>query len=93
MDPTCVLCVTCFKQSPHRHHKYKMSTSNGGGCCDCGDNEAWKSDPYCNEHIVSGFVLIFVLFCLYFYLFIFFYTFFLVGNRKTKGKFYHHRTY
>lgn len=24
MDPTCVLCVDCFKQSAHRHHKYKM---------------------------------------------------------------------
>ena len=24
MDSTCVLCVDCFKQSPHRHHKYKM---------------------------------------------------------------------
>jgi E3 ubiquitin-protein ligase UBR2 len=24
MDSTCVLCVDCFKQSAHRHHKYKM---------------------------------------------------------------------
>lgn len=53
MDPTCVLCVNCFKQSAHKNHKYKMSTSSGGGCCDCGDNEAWKRDPYCDEHIVS----------------------------------------
>ncbi|XP_055680876.1 E3 ubiquitin-protein ligase UBR1 [Lutzomyia longipalpis] len=51
MDPTCVLCVNCFKQSAHRHHKYKMGTSNGGGCCDCGDAEAWKRDPYCDQHI------------------------------------------
>uniref|UniRef100_A0A1L8DT83 E3 ubiquitin-protein ligase n=1 Tax=Nyssomyia neivai TaxID=330878 RepID=A0A1L8DT83_9DIPT len=51
MDPTCVLCVNCFKQSAHRHHKYKMGTSNGGGCCDCGDAEAWKRDPYCEQHI------------------------------------------
>lgn len=27
MDPTCVLCATCFKKSTHRNHKYKMSTS------------------------------------------------------------------
>lgn len=53
MDPTCVLCVNCFKQSAHRHHKYKMGTSAGGGCCDCGDNEAWKQDHYCDEHKVS----------------------------------------
>ncbi|XP_055915435.1 E3 ubiquitin-protein ligase UBR1 isoform X1 [Eupeodes corollae] len=50
MDLTCVLCVNCFKQSPHRYHKYKMSTSGGGGCCDCGDEEAWKKDHYCDEH-------------------------------------------
>lgn len=50
MDPTCVLCVSCFKQSSHRHHKYKMSTSHGGGCCDCGDPEAWKKDAYCDQH-------------------------------------------
>lgn len=58
MDPTCVLCVNCFKQSAHKNHKYKMSTSSGGGCCDCGDNEAWKHDPYCDEHIVSHFIYI-----------------------------------
>ncbi|GAB0094295.1 E3 ubiquitin-protein ligase [Sergentomyia squamirostris] len=51
MDPTCVLCVNCFKQSAHRHHKYKMGTSSGGGCCDCGDTEAWKREPYCEQHI------------------------------------------
>ncbi|XP_046403527.1 E3 ubiquitin-protein ligase UBR2 isoform X2 [Ischnura elegans] len=50
LDSTCVLCVHCFKASPHRHHKYKMGTSCGGGCCDCGDLEAWKSEPYCADH-------------------------------------------
>lgn len=50
MDPTCVLCSSCFKKSSHRLHKYKMSTSGGGGCCDCGDSEAWKRDPSCEEH-------------------------------------------
>lgn len=52
MDPTCVLCVNCFKQSAHRRHKYKMGTSAGGGCCDCGDAEAWKQDSSCDEHKV-----------------------------------------
>ena len=28
-----------------------MSTSGGGGYCDCGDTEAWKSDPYCLLHL------------------------------------------
>ncbi|XP_063240177.1 E3 ubiquitin-protein ligase UBR2 [Bacillus rossius redtenbacheri] len=50
MDSTCVLCVDCFKQSAHRYHKYKMGTSGGGGCCDCGDTEAWKTEPFCDIH-------------------------------------------
>ncbi|XP_044730986.1 E3 ubiquitin-protein ligase UBR2 isoform X2 [Chrysoperla carnea] len=53
MDGTCVLCVDCFKQSAHRNHKYKMGTSSGGGCCDCGDDEAWKSEPYCDIHLIG----------------------------------------
>ncbi len=27
-----------------------MHTSDGGGYCDCGDTEAWKSDAYCDIH-------------------------------------------
>ncbi|XP_050524886.1 E3 ubiquitin-protein ligase UBR2 [Daktulosphaira vitifoliae] len=50
MDSTCVLCVDCFKKSSHKNHKYKMGTSYGGGCCDCGDVEAWKQDAYCQTH-------------------------------------------
>ena len=50
-DPTCVLCVDCFKASVHRHHKYRMSMSGGGGYCDCGDGEAWKSGPFCDIHL------------------------------------------
>lgn len=53
MDSTCVLCVDCFKNSEHRFHKYKMGTSGGGGCCDCGDTEAWKKAPFCDVHIVG----------------------------------------
>ena len=52
-DRTCVLCVDCFKQSEHRHHRYKMSVSCGGGCCDCGDGEAWKTHPHCATHILG----------------------------------------
>ncbi|XP_076276967.1 ubr1 ubiquitin ligase [Lasioglossum baleicum] len=54
MDMTCVLCVDCFKQSAHRNHKYKMGTSSGGGCCDCGDTEAWKKEPFCNIHLAGN---------------------------------------
>ena len=27
-----------------------MSTSGGGGYCDCGDPEAWKTEPFCSIH-------------------------------------------
>nr|XP_032821084.1 E3 ubiquitin-protein ligase UBR2-like isoform X2 [Petromyzon marinus] len=49
-DPTCVLCMDCFQQSVHRTHRYRMSTSGGGGVCDCGDREAWRTGPHCSMH-------------------------------------------
>ncbi|CAB1343582.1 unnamed protein product [Coregonus sp. 'balchen'] len=45
-DPTCVLCMQCFLGSVHKEHRYRMTTSGGGGFCDCGDTEAWKKGPY-----------------------------------------------
>ena len=27
-----------------------MSTSGGGGYCDCGDREAWRSGAFCDVH-------------------------------------------
>ena len=49
-DATCVLCVECFKHSEHQNHRYKISTSNGGGYCDCGDPEAWSKYVHCANH-------------------------------------------
>uniref|UniRef100_A0A673BGY1 E3 ubiquitin-protein ligase n=1 Tax=Sphaeramia orbicularis TaxID=375764 RepID=A0A673BGY1_9TELE len=49
-DPTCVLCMQCFLGSVHKDHRYRMTTSGGGGFCDCGDAEAWKKGPYCQKH-------------------------------------------
>ncbi|KAJ8014253.1 hypothetical protein DPEC_G00038350 [Dallia pectoralis] len=49
-DPTCVLCMQCFLGSVHKEHRYRMTTSGGGGFCDCGDTEAWKKGPYCQTH-------------------------------------------
>ncbi|XP_066464442.1 E3 ubiquitin-protein ligase UBR1 [Eleutherodactylus coqui] len=51
IDPTCVLCMDCFQNSIHKNHRYKMRSSMGGGFCDCGDTEAWKSGPYCKIHV------------------------------------------
>ncbi|TRY57802.1 hypothetical protein DNTS_027640, partial [Danionella cerebrum] len=50
IDPTCVLCIGCFQKSVHKSHHYKMHTSSGGGFCDCGDIEAWKTGPCCSQH-------------------------------------------
>jgi len=50
-DATCVLCVECFTHSEHKNHRYKMSTSDGGGYCDCGDSEAFTLHPSCSLHM------------------------------------------
>ena len=50
MDATCVLCAECFQASQHKNHKYRIGNSSGGGCCDCGDEEAWKQFPHCAIH-------------------------------------------
>nr|DBA27212.1 TPA: hypothetical protein GDO54_011378 [Pyxicephalus adspersus] len=50
VDPTCVLCMECFLGSIHKEHRYRMTTSGGGGFCDCGDAEAWKEGPCCQKH-------------------------------------------
>ncbi|XP_076130884.1 E3 ubiquitin-protein ligase UBR1 [Alosa pseudoharengus] len=50
IDPTCVLCMDCFQNSTHKGHRYKMHASSGGGFCDCGDLEAWKTGPCCSKH-------------------------------------------
>ncbi|XP_074503572.1 E3 ubiquitin-protein ligase UBR2 isoform X2 [Sebastes fasciatus] len=52
-DPTCVLCMQCFLGSVHKQHRYRMTTSGGGGFCDCGDAEAWKKGPYCQKHTTA----------------------------------------
>lgn len=31
-----------------------MSTSGGTGYCDCGDPEAWKTEPFCTRHADSA---------------------------------------
>ncbi|ORY96698.1 hypothetical protein BCR43DRAFT_492123 [Syncephalastrum racemosum] len=51
LDDTCVLCSTCFHNSHHDDHDVFVSISAGsGGCCDCGDPEAWKVQFQCKYH-------------------------------------------
>ncbi|PLW10957.1 hypothetical protein PCANC_15655 [Puccinia coronata f. sp. avenae] len=51
IDPTCALCARCFLASDHTGHDVTYSIhANGCGCCDCGDEEAWKNDIKCKYH-------------------------------------------
>ncbi|KAJ9658877.1 E3 ubiquitin-protein ligase ubr1 [Neophaeococcomyces mojaviensis] len=62
-DPTVVLCSRCFTASNHEGHQFEISVSNGNtGCCDCGDEEAWKIPVKCAIHSsleqAAGFVTV-----------------------------------
>ncbi len=54
VDPTCVLCHKCFMKSEHRQHRFTVHISHGGGCCDCGDQEAWRGHAFCRIHKPHG---------------------------------------
>lgn len=50
-DSTCVQCNDCFQLSNHEGHEvYFYKSSDGGGCCDCGDYEAWNEAGTCSKH-------------------------------------------
>ncbi|KAK1271492.1 hypothetical protein QJS04_geneDACA021621 [Acorus gramineus] len=48
-DPTCAICVPCFRNGDHKDHDYFMIHTRGG-CCDCGDETAWKREGFCSAH-------------------------------------------
>ncbi|KAI8350145.1 hypothetical protein BD560DRAFT_456328 [Blakeslea trispora] len=51
LDDTCVMCSKCFHATNHEGHDVKIWISRGaGGCCDCGDPEAWKTELNCAIH-------------------------------------------
>ena len=50
-DETCVLCSRCFESTDHEGHMVRVNISVGNsGCCDCGDDEAWKVPVHCTIH-------------------------------------------
>src|SRR5271170_6335777 len=55
VDPTVVICSRCFNTQDHGGHSVSMLIGNGsGGCCDCGDPEAFNSKaPRCGIHVIS----------------------------------------
>eukprot|EP01047_Picozoa_sp_COSAG01_P057908 COSAG01_NODE_6755_length_3513_cov_12.636497_2_plen_772_part_00 len=44
------ICVECFDAGEHEGHDYRLFQSQSGGCCDCGDEMAWKSSGFCRNH-------------------------------------------
>ncbi|KAJ9477110.1 E3 ubiquitin-protein ligase UBR1 [Pseudozyma hubeiensis] len=57
LDDTCVQCAPCFQASIHAkddHDVVFSVSSSSGGCCDCGDPEAWKQDVCCRYHSESS---------------------------------------
>ena len=50
-DETCCLCARCFESTDHTGHMVRMHLSVGNsGCCDCGDDEAWRNPLFCTIH-------------------------------------------
>ena len=49
-DATCVLCEACFRESDHEGHEVFFHRTSPGGCCDCGDIEAWDVKGMCWKH-------------------------------------------
>src|SRR3989338_789806 len=49
LDPATAICLECFEPEKHVNHKYRLIRT-GGGCCDCGDPQAWKPEGFCSRH-------------------------------------------
>jgi len=49
-DETCVLCHACYKASNHEGHDVAFYHAQAGGCCDCGDPDAWDPEGFCPHH-------------------------------------------
>ncbi|KAG0562955.1 hypothetical protein KC19_9G186000 [Ceratodon purpureus] len=50
VNDSSAICVGCFLKGEHRQHDYVMYHSESGGCCDCGDPEAWQENGFCSAH-------------------------------------------
>ncbi|KAH0838891.1 hypothetical protein J3R83DRAFT_7318 [Lanmaoa asiatica] len=51
LDESCVLCSRCFRASSHKDHNISFFIAQqSGGCCDCGDAEAWRHNIQCPFH-------------------------------------------
>jgi hypothetical protein len=48
--PCSAICAECFINGDHKNHNYVMYQSSAGGCCDCGDADAWLPSGNCCFH-------------------------------------------
>jgi hypothetical protein len=53
-DETCVLCHACWTRSNHEGHDVAFYHAQAGGCCDCGDPDAWDPNGFCDVHGMRG---------------------------------------
>lgn len=54
LDDSCVLCSRCFESIDHTDHNVSFFIAQqSGGCCDCGDVEAWRQPINCPFHPYS----------------------------------------
>ncbi|CAD7969350.1 unnamed protein product [Amoebophrya sp. A25] len=50
ISPSSCICVACFNAGEHEGHDYFIYRSDYGGCCDCGDCDAWDVTGFCRYH-------------------------------------------
>eukprot|EP00392_Amoebophrya_sp_AT5.2_P001052 g1054.t1 len=50
ISPSSCICVACFNAGDHEGHDYFIYRSDYGGCCDCGDADAWDICGFCRYH-------------------------------------------
>ncbi|KAF8060768.1 hypothetical protein FPV67DRAFT_1423562 [Lyophyllum atratum] len=51
LDDSCVMCSSCFHGTNHSDHNVSFFIAQQpGGCCDCGDEEAWRVPLACPNH-------------------------------------------
>ncbi|THH12848.1 hypothetical protein EW146_g7310 [Bondarzewia mesenterica] len=51
VDDSCVVCSRCFHSTDHFDHNVTFFIAQqSGGCCDCGDAEAWRKTFNCPFH-------------------------------------------
>ncbi|KAH9534061.1 hypothetical protein CY35_18G087100 [Sphagnum magellanicum] len=54
MNDSSAICEKCYHEGDHHNHDFVMYHSESGGCCDCGDKDAWKEEGFCKMHQVTN---------------------------------------